>query len=177
MLTLSNIEDSTEDIAQRPDSGSHKTAVLPCRIIKDTQCLLAEPVSGIKAEPEWSTAHYSHVVIAGPEDSPFEGGTFKREPLLPEEYPMAVPKERFMTQVYHPNVDKLGRTCLNILKGKWSPALQICTVLLLIQAMSNAPSPDDPVVNDVAEHGKTNEAQVIETARAQTRPYARNHIK
>ena len=84
-------------------------AGLPRRIIKETQRLLAEPVPGIKAEPDESNARYFHVVIAGPQDSPFEGGTFKLELFLPEEYPMAAPKVRFMTKIYHPNVDKLGR--------------------------------------------------------------------
>ncbi|XP_026086474.1 ubiquitin-conjugating enzyme E2 N isoform X2 [Carassius auratus] len=91
-------------------------AGLPRRIIKETQRLLAEPVPGIKAEPDEGNARYFHVVIAGPQDSPFEGGTFKLELFLPEEYPMAAPKVRFMTKIYHPNVDKLGRICLDILK-------------------------------------------------------------
>ena len=91
-------------------------ARLPCRIIKETQRLLAEPVPGIKAEPDESNACHFPVVIAGPQDSPFEGGTFKLQLFFPEEYPMAAPKVRFMTKIYHPNVDKLGRICLDILK-------------------------------------------------------------
>uniref|UniRef100_A0A8C0N389 UBC core domain-containing protein n=2 Tax=Canis lupus familiaris TaxID=9615 RepID=A0A8C0N389_CANLF len=107
---------------------------------------------------------------------PFEGGTFKLELFLSKEYPMVAPKVRFMTEIYHPNVDKLGRLCLDILKDKWSPALQICTVLLSIQALLSAPNPDDLLANDVAEQQQTNEAQAIETARAWTRLYAMNNI-
>lgn len=34
----------------------------------------------------------------------FPGGSFKLELFLPEEYPMAPPKVRFLTKIYHPNI-------------------------------------------------------------------------
>jgi ubiquitin-conjugating enzyme E2 N len=72
------------------------------------------------------------------------GGIFKLELFLPADYPMAPPKVRFLTKMYHPNIDKLGRICLDILKDKWSPALQIRTVLLSIQALLVSPCSGGP---------------------------------
>uniref|UniRef100_A0A452ZVY5 UBC core domain-containing protein n=1 Tax=Aegilops tauschii subsp. strangulata TaxID=200361 RepID=A0A452ZVY5_AEGTS len=67
---------------------------------------------------------------------------------------------------------QLGRICLDILKDKWSPALQIRTVLLSIQALLSAPNPDDPLSENVAKHWKSNEAEAVETAKEWTRMYA-----
>ena len=53
---------------------------------------MQEPVPGISAVPDDSNARYFHVVVAGPEGSPFEGGVFKLELFLPEDYPMSAPK-------------------------------------------------------------------------------------
>uniref|UniRef100_A0A7N5JI55 Ubiquitin-conjugating enzyme E2 N-like n=1 Tax=Ailuropoda melanoleuca TaxID=9646 RepID=A0A7N5JI55_AILME len=83
-------------------------ARLPHRIIKETQRLLAEAVPGIKAQPDEKNARYF----------PVAGGTFKLELFLPEEYSTVALKLCFMTKIYHPNVDALGRICLDILKGK-----------------------------------------------------------
>ena len=35
-------------------------------------------------------------------------GVFKLELFLPEEYPMAPPKVRFLTKIYHPNIGAFG---------------------------------------------------------------------
>ncbi|KAH0983129.1 hypothetical protein GBA52_010306 [Prunus armeniaca] len=135
---------------------------------------------GISASPSEENMRYFNVMILGPAQSPYEGGVFKLELFLPEEYPMAPPKVRFLTKIYHPNIDKarrvffwqLGRICLDILKDKWSPALQIRTVLLSIQALLSAPNPDDPLSENIAKHWKTNEAEAVETAKEWTRLYA-----
>jgi len=62
---------------------------------------------------------------------------------------------------------------LDILKDKWSPALQIRTVLLSIQALLSAPNPDDPLDNGVAEVWKTNEAEALRLAREWTERFAK----
>ena len=56
--------------------------------------------------------------------------------------------------------------------GNWSPALQIRTILLSIQALLGAPNPDDPLANDVAQRWKEDEAAAIQTAREWTRTHA-----
>ncbi|KAI8060836.1 putative ubiquitin-conjugating enzyme E2 [Gongronella butleri] len=145
---------------------------LPKRIIKETERLLADPAPGINATPHDDNLRYFDVVIAGPSQSPFEGGVFRLELFLPEEYPMAAPKVRFLTKIYHPNIDKLGRICLDILKDKWSPALQIRTVLLSIQALLSAPNPDDPLDNNIAQHWKDDLPEAINTAKVWTARYA-----
>ncbi|GLT61126.1 hypothetical protein SLA2020_338530 [Shorea laevis] len=78
----------------------------------------------------------------------------------------------FIVSEYKGIIMQLGRICLDILKDKWSPALQIRTVLLSIQALLSAPNPDDPLSENVAKHWKTNEAEAVETAKEWTRLYA-----
>ncbi|MQL46441.1 hypothetical protein EI019_24815, partial [Escherichia coli] len=55
-------------------------------------------------------------------------------------------------------------------KDKWSPALQIRTVLLSIQALLSAPNPDDPLSENIAKHWKTNEAEAVETGGCTSSP-------
>ncbi|XAO25729.1 ubiquitin-conjugating enzyme E2 N [Cryptococcus bacillisporus CA1280] len=145
---------------------------LPKRILKETERLMADSPPGISAAPKGDNLRHFDVTVAGPDSSPYEGGVFKLELFLPEEYPMNPPKVRFLTKIYHPNIDKLGRICLDILKDKWSPALQIRTVLLSIQALLGAPNPDDPLANDVAQNWKENQSAAIAQAREWTQKYA-----
>lgn len=142
------------------------------RILKETQKLKTDPIEGIKAERDSKNERHFHVVVDGPKDSPYEGGKFKLEIYLPEEYPMVPPKVMFITKIYHPNIDFLGRICLDILKKEWSPALQIRTVLLSIICLLSKPNTDDPLNEKVNDHWLKNEKDAINTANQWTKKYA-----
>ena len=145
---------------------------IPPRIMKETQRLSQEPVVGIYAEPDDKNYRHFFVKIAGPSQTPYEGGMFEAELYLPEEYPMVPPKVLFRTKIYHPNIDKLGRICLDILKDKWSPALQIRSVLLSIQALLSAPNLDDPLDEEIAEHWRKDPEAAIKKAKEWTLQHA-----
>merc|ERR1712085_145343 len=109
-------------------------------------------MGGLVCKPLPGNYRYFDISMQGPTGTPYEGGTYKLELFLPEGYPMEPPKARFLTKIYHPNIDKVGRICLDVLKDKWSPALQIRTILLSIQALMSAPEPSDPLDTSVADH-------------------------
>eukprot|EP00440_Ansanella_granifera_P076302 gb/GFBE01082803.1/.p1 GENE.gb/GFBE01082803.1/~~gb/GFBE01082803.1/.p1 ORF type:complete len:152 (+),score=32.78 gb/GFBE01082803.1/:1-456(+) len=147
-------------------------AAIPKRIEKETQKLSQEPPPGVDAKPTPDNYRYFQIHMEGPQGTPYEGGTYDLELFLPEGYPMEPPKVRFLTKIYHPNVDKLGRICLDVLKDKWSPALQIRTVLLSIQALLSAPEPSDPLDPAVAEHFQKDLAGAQNLAKQWNKTYA-----
>jgi len=59
----------------------------------------------------------------GPSGTPYEGGTFLVDIVIPANYPFEPPKMRFDTRLWHPNVSSQnGAICLDILKTEWSAA-------------------------------------------------------
>jgi ubiquitin-conjugating enzyme E2 A len=50
-----------------------------------------------------------------PEDTPWEGATFKLTLSFSDQYPKIAPKVVFTSKVFHPNVYGDGRICLDIL--------------------------------------------------------------
>ena len=106
------------------------------------------------------------------DNEPYAGGTFIGELFLTKEYPMKPPKWRFLTPIYHPGVDKIGRDCLDILSSKWTPALHIRTICLSLQLMIQEPNPYDPLNNQVAHVWETNINLAHQNARQWTKKYA-----
>jgi hypothetical protein len=69
----------------------------------------------------WRTAVTCAAPQPGQDPSPFQDGVFELEVELPRNYPFMVPRVRFVTPMFHPNIDERGGVELDILLD-WSPA-------------------------------------------------------
>ncbi|XP_023301348.2 probable ubiquitin-conjugating enzyme E2 31 [Lucilia cuprina] len=98
--------------------------------------------------------------IPGPKGSPYEEGTFKMSITFGEQYPFRPPTFKFITPVYHPNIDSAGKICLDLLRmpptGSYNPAITLESILLSIQLLLANPNPDDPLQGDAADLFKSN---------------------
>ncbi|KAJ3537540.1 hypothetical protein NM688_g6674 [Phlebia brevispora] len=109
----------------------------------------------------------------GPEGTPYEGGHFEVDIIIPESYPFQPVKMKFITKVYHPNVSSAsGAICLDILKDAWSPVLTLKSTLISLQSLLCSPEPNDPQDAEVAKHYLTSKSSFEETARYWTMIYA-----
>jgi ubiquitin-conjugating enzyme E2 D/E len=110
--------------------------------------------------------------IIGPEKTPYEGGVFSLRISFPADYPFKPPKITFETKIYHPNINANGSICLDILKDKWSPALNTIKILLSICSLMADPNPNDPLVPEIARLYKSNITEFNRVAKEYTEKYA-----
>jgi len=112
------------------------------------------------------------------ESTPYVGGVFELEIGIPERYPFEPPRVKFLTPIYHPNIDTAGRICLDILKlpphGNWKPAQNIGTILRSIQLLLDDPNPDDSLMSDIAHEFKNDRRLFVHKAHEWTTKYAKH---
>ncbi|KAI3373436.1 hypothetical protein L3Q82_022045, partial [Scortum barcoo] len=92
-----------------------------------------------------------------------EGGVFKAHLTFPKDYPLRPPKMKFITDIWHPNVDKNGDVCISILhepgedkygyekpEERWLPIHTVETIMISVISMLADPNGDSPANVDAA---------------------------
>ncbi|VBB34928.1 unnamed protein product, partial [Acanthocheilonema viteae] len=65
-------------------------------------------------------------ILISPPRPPYNGGIFRLRLTFPSDYPFKPPHLRFVTPIYHPNIDEKGQMCLAILQyDNWKPGTNI----------------------------------------------------
>lgn len=146
------------------------------RMKHELSILKTSTMTGISAWNVDDDLFHLQAQIVGGDESPYKGGVFKLEIRVPDRYPFEPPHVKFLTPIYHPNIDAGGRICLDVLKmppkGNWKPSSNISTVLLSIQLLMNEPNPDDPLMEDISQQYKSDRRLFRETAARWTQRHA-----
>ncbi|TMW60718.1 hypothetical protein Poli38472_000760 [Pythium oligandrum] len=146
------------------------------RMRKEIEMLEADPPYGVSAWPKEDRLNHLEAQILGPEGSPYEKGVFRLDIEVPERYPFEPPKVKFLTPIYHPNIDDAGRICLDTLKmqpkGSWMPSVNMSTLLTTIRLLMAEPNADDGLMADITDQFKHNRELFNRTATEMTAKHA-----
>jgi ubiquitin-conjugating enzyme E2 D len=144
------------------------------RINNELKEFHADPPSNC-ANLEPINNNYLHLkaTIIGPHETVYEGGMFNIDIRIPNEYPFKPPLCVFQTKIYHPNINKNGGICLNILKNsEWKATLTLSKVLLSICSLLAEPNINDPLEADIANEHRDRRVLFDETARLWVQEFA-----
>uniref|UniRef100_A0A915Q5J0 E2 ubiquitin-conjugating enzyme n=1 Tax=Setaria digitata TaxID=48799 RepID=A0A915Q5J0_9BILA len=127
--------------------------------------LKRSPVEGFSAglRGDVEDIYKWEVVVLGPADTPYEGGVFRAILDFPTDYPQRPPKMRFISKIWHPNIDVDGNVCISILhepgddrygyerpEERWLPVHTVETILLSVISMLADPNYESPANVDAA---------------------------
>jgi ubiquitin-conjugating enzyme E2 A len=89
--------------------------------------------------------------LKGPPDTPYEKGSFPIQITFDDDYPIKPPSVKFLTPIFHPNIYRDGKICIDILQNDgWSPSQSVRTIMLSLRSLFMDPNPDSPANADAA---------------------------
>jgi len=109
------------------------------------------------------------IVLIGrilPKSSPYSQGSFQIEIKIPTDFPFKPPEVKFVTQIYHPNVDKEGKICVDLLNASesWKPTTPIVDIINAVIQVIDHPKIDHALNADIAHQYQSNSQQFMKTA-------------
>lgn len=125
------------------------------RIMSDISKLKQQPLDseGIYWHLDEDNVYNFKALIIGPENTPYNGGFFLFEFIIPENYPLDPPKAKYHTQYnnirFNPNLYTNGKVCLSMLNTwsgpSWTPCNTLSSILISLLGMVFV---DHPLVNE-----------------------------
>eukprot|EP01083_Nonionella_stella_P126939 384461_1 len=111
------------------------------RLANELKAMTEDPPSWICGGPADDDIFVWNAAIAGPADTPYDGGVWFLKIVFPVDYPLKPPKINFVNKIHHPNIHEDGRicNCKGILGDQWTGGVTISKLLLSISSLLRTP--------------------------------------
>lgn len=126
-----------------------------------------------KVNSNWKQDPYKiEVSLKGPENSPYEGGMFVLKLEFSNNFPFKLPTVKFLTKIFHPEIDSNGRVCSECFLYDWSTKDIILGLLKKISQILKNPSSNCYIFAEATDLFISDRFQFNSTAADWTRKYA-----
>uniref|UniRef100_A0A1X7US96 Uncharacterized protein n=1 Tax=Amphimedon queenslandica TaxID=400682 RepID=A0A1X7US96_AMPQE len=141
-------------------------------VMRELKTYVRNPHQDIEVFPDEKNICQWKIILRGPSGTPYSGGVFLIFAKFPKEYPHKPPEMRFITPIYHCNINSNGRICHPILGRNYLPTLSVKEIFDHIYGLLMAPEPDDPLDSVLAEEFHTEKDEYMRKARELTQDKA-----
>ncbi|XP_071375493.1 uncharacterized protein [Centroberyx affinis] len=146
------------------------------RILAELKSLHCDPHPFFNVFPSESDFTFWKILMQGPPDTPYEKGVFELYCQFGPDYPVKPPLVRFVTHVYHCNVNSVGRICHNIFDRNYNAHITMREILDAIYGLLIIPEPEDPLDSILAEEFMTSREKYEQDAKKHTEETAGNTL-
>ena len=105
--------------------------------------------------PNEGSVTYLHIIIVPNRDrSIYKDSRITFSYSVSDKYPIEAPEVKCLNKILHPNIDKNGNVCLNLLREGWKPIYELHLVIIgLLHLMESIKSGDleKPLDSDAAD--------------------------
>ncbi|KAI5181405.1 ubiquitin-conjugating enzyme E2 G1 [Nematocida sp. AWRm80] len=143
-------------------------------ISKELQRLSKSPSENYSVGLVDDNIYVWEVLIIGPRDTMFESALLKGVLVFPETYPEDPPTFKFISEMWHPNIDIHGNVCISILHKpgddefgyeeaceRWMPVRDINSILLSIILLLVEPNSESPANLEAAQEYNNNRSAYL----------------
>ncbi|XP_030258472.1 uncharacterized protein LOC115572482 isoform X2 [Sparus aurata] len=146
------------------------------RILEELRSLHCDPHPFFRVFPSEEDFSFWKILMEGPPDTPYEKGVFELYCQFGDEYPVKPPLVRFVTRVYHCNVNSVGRICHNIFDRNYNAHITMREILEAVYGLLIIPEPEDPLDSILAEEFLTSRETYEREAEKHTEETAGNSL-
>ncbi|XP_056442131.1 uncharacterized protein LOC130379374 isoform X2 [Gadus chalcogrammus] len=138
------------------------------RILEELRSLHCDPHPYFSIFPSESDFTFWKILMQGPPDTPYENGTFELYCQFGPDYPVKPPTLRFVTVMYHCNINNSGRICHNIFDRGYNAHIPMKEILDAVYGLLIAPEAEDPLDSILAEQFQSSKEEYDQNAKDHT---------